>query len=243
MNRTIDHQSKVPLHKQAETIVRNQINDASYANGKLLPNETELCKQLGISRQTLRQSINTLVQEGILTRKKGVGTWVQNTPVSSKSTNWLSFSQEMSARGITIKNFELHVSWVLPEEEVRLFFQLDRNIKVLKLIRLRGEQSHPFVYFVSYFNPDIGLTGNEDFKLPLYEILVTKFNVKAQLSREEISARLADKVLGDKLEIKIGSPILFRKRFVYDKNEKPIEFNLGYYRADSFKFTLESNRT
>lgn len=243
MNHTIDHQSKVPLHKQAETIVRNLITDVSYANGKLLPNETELCKQLGISRQTLRQSINTLVQEGILARKKGVGTWVQNTPVSSKSTNWLSFSQEMSARGITIRNFELHISWVLPEEEVRLFFQSDRNTKVLKLVRLRGEQSHPFVYFVSYFNPNIGLTGDEDFKLPLYEMLNAQFNIEAQLSREELSARLADKILGDKLEIDIGSPILFRKRFVYDKNEKPIEFNLGYYRADSFKFTLESNRT
>ena len=63
----------------------------------MLPNEVDLSKQLGISRNTLRQAINNLVTEGLLVRKKGIGTIVVNQSVSSKAKNWLSFTQEMKA--------------------------------------------------------------------------------------------------------------------------------------------------
>ena len=51
----------------------------------MLPNEVDLSKQLGISRNTLRQAINNLVTEGLLVRKKGIGTIVVNQSVSSKA--------------------------------------------------------------------------------------------------------------------------------------------------------------
>ena len=241
MNFSIDHKNPVPLHIQTEELLRKIIRQPQYSKGKLLPNEIDLAKKLAISRSTLRQAINKLVYEGLLTRKKGVGTKVTNM-VSSKALNWLSFSQEMALRGIPIKNFELKISWVKPDESVANFFEIRREKKVLKLERLRGRPEGPFVYFVSYFHPRIGLSGEEDFKRPLYEILEKDYLVVANLSKEEISARAADKFLAAKLIIDEGSPILFRKRFVFDQGERPIEYNLGFYRADSFIYTIESRR-
>ena len=66
--------------------------------------------------------------------------------------------------------------------------------------------------------------------------------VIASLSKEEITARAADKFLAEKLNLEVGSPILVRKRFVYDQGDRPIEFNMGYYRADSFVYSIESRR-
>ena len=63
-----------------------------------------------------------------------------------------------------------------------------------------------------------------------------------KISKEEISAQLADKFLAQKLEIKPGDAILIRKRFVYDPGGRPLEWNIGYYRADSFVYTLEFER-
>ncbi|MBS0028032.1 GntR family transcriptional regulator [Chitinophaga sp. 22321] len=237
----IDHKSPIPLHIQTEELLRKIIKQQQYQNGKHLPNEVELAQTLNISRGTLRQAVNKLVYEGLLVRKKGVGTKVNNM-VSSRALNWLSFSQEMTMRGIPIKNFELNLSWVKPEESVANFFELQGNRKVLKLERLRGRPEGPFVYFVSYFHPRIGLTGEEDFRRPLYEILEKDYLVVANLSKEEISARAADKFLAGKLHLELGGPILFRKRFVFDQAERPIEYNLGYYRADSFIYTIESRR-
>jgi GntR family transcriptional regulator len=238
----IDHKSPIPLHIQAENLLRELIDDPQYQGGKFLPNEVNLSKQLAISRTTLRQALNKLVYEGLLTRKKGVGTKVAQPSVSSKSMNWLSFSQEMKARGIPIKNFELHLSWVFPEEKIANFFEIKTDKKILKLERLRGRNEGPFVYFISYFHPRVGLSGEEDFTRPLYEVLEKDHLVVAQLSKEEISARAADKLIAGKLDTEIGSPILVRKRFVYDQADRPIEYNLGYYRADSFVYTVESRR-
>lgn len=243
MELSIDHNSPIPLHHQAESLLRSLIETTEYRNGKLLPNEVDLAEQLGISRTTLRQAINKLVYEELLIRKKGIGTWVNpSKPISSKSKNWLSFSQEMAARGIPIKNFELHISWVIPESKIAKFFHIKTTIKVLKLVRLRGTHDGQFVYFESYFHPDIGLTGEEDFKMPLYEMLEKNFGIISYRSLEEISARAASKFIAEKLEIGEGSPVLLRKRFVYDKNEKPIEYNLGYYKSESFTYVTESIR-
>lgn len=242
MKLAIDHKSSIPLHVQTEELLRKLIQSPEYKDGKLLPNEIELSKQLAISRTTLRHVLNKLVYEGLLIRKKGVGTKVAAKAVSSKATNWLSFSQEMKARGVQIKNFELHISWIHPDETIMNFFEIKADRKILKVERLRGRQEGPFVYFISYFHPRIGLTEKDDFSMPLYEMLEKKHSVIANLSREEISARPADKFIATKLELDTGSPILFRKRFVYDQGERPIEFNLGYYKWDSFIYTVESER-
>lgn len=242
MKMSLNHKSPVPLHIQAEELLRKMIKDPQFQNGKLLPNEIDIANQLAISRTTLRQALNKLVYEGLLIRKKGVGTKVADALISSKSVNWLSFSQEMKARGIPIKNFELHVSWIYPEEHIANFLNIKTDQKILKLERLRGRPEGPFVYFVSYFHPRTGLTGEEDFKRPLYDILEMDYNIVSELSKEEISAKSADKFIAAKLETEVGSPILFRKRYVYDQAERPIEYNLGYYKADSFVYTVESRR-
>lgn len=116
----LNHSSSIPLHVQIEEQLREAIKSEEYQKGIKLPNEVDLSKQLGISRSTLRQSINKLVYEGLLVRKKGVGTFANRTSISSKAQNWLSFSQEMKALGIETKNYELHLSWIKPNEELCL---------------------------------------------------------------------------------------------------------------------------
>jgi GntR family transcriptional regulator len=239
---TIDHKSTIPLHIQAENLLRELIKDPAYQSGKLLPNEVDLAKKLAISRTTLRQAINKLVYEELLIRKKRLGTKVAHPKMSSKSMNWLSFTQEMKSRDIPIKNYELHVSWVYPDDFTANFFDIKTDKKIMKLERLRGNLEEAFVYFVSYFHPRIGLTGDEDFKTPLYEMLEHEHSTIANLSKEEISAKAADKFIAGKLEIDYGSPVLFRKRFVFDQGERPMEYNLGYYKAESFVYTVESRR-
>ncbi len=238
----IDHKSPIPLHAQVEELVREMIKAPEYLKGEFLPNEMSLAKQLGISRNTVRQAFNKLVYEGLLTRKKGVGTRVADQSVSTRAHNWLSFSQEMKASGIKIINFDLKVSFVEADDKTAMFFEIPVGKKIFKLERLRGRDDHPFVYFVSYFHPRIGITGNEDFTKPLYEILEKEHSVIVKLSKEEISAELAGKEIGDILNIDASRPILKRKRFVFDPGGRPVEYNLGYYRSDSFTYTIESER-
>lgn len=243
MVKELDPKSSVPLHIQAENLLRELISSGAYKNGKLLPKEVDLAKKLKISRNTLRHAIDRLVTDGLLLRKKGVGTTVNTLgAASSYAKNWLSFSQEMQSMGLSIRNYELHICWEPASLGVADFFHIKEGTPVLQMSRVRGTLTSPMVYFYSYFNPAIGMSGDEDFAQPLYTMLHDSYGITVHRSIEEISAQLADKALAEMLWTDVGSPILCRKRMVLDTADVPIEYNIGLYRADMFSYKLESER-
>src|SRR5664279_667305 len=235
----INHKSPLPLHIQVEAMLRNLIELPEYQNGKMFPNEVHIAKKLGISRNTVRQATNKLVYERLLVRKKGVGTNVAKNNITTKLNKWTSFTHEMDEKGVSFKNYTVKVSKVLPDKEIQKLFKIADRIKVIKLERLRGLEKGPIVYFISYFHPATGLTEKEDYSQPLYEKLEKEHHITVAVSKEGISAILANKKLAAKLNISEGDPILFRKRVVCDPGDRPIEYNLGYYRADSFTYTID----
>jgi len=236
----LNHNSEIPLHKQAEEHLRELIESDEYKNGKLLPKEVELANQLKISRNTLRQAINHLVFEGLLERKKGVGTKVVRKGITGGVKNWHSFSQEMKMLGIEVRNYELRIRFKKPTKEIADFFGISEDTDCVVMERLRGNTSFPFVFFVSYFNPKLPITGEENYNMPLYEMLESSYGIYVKTSKEEVYARLAGDNKAEMLRISPNDPILVRKRFVYDTQNIPVEYNIGYYRADSFTYTLEA---
>jgi GntR family transcriptional regulator len=239
----INHNGDVPLHIQVENLLRELMKKPEYLNGQMFPKEVDIAKRLGISRNTVRQATNKLVYEGLLIRKKGVGTRMADNPVTTKLDNWHSFTQEMNEKGISFINYDLNVDWVEADTFVAEFFSVPQKKKILKLERLRGLDKGPIVYFISYFHPRVGLKGNEDFAhKPLYKILEDECSTVVSVSKEEITARLANEEIAKKLNIKKGSPILRRKRFVLDPGGRPVEYNIGYYNAESFTYSIEIQR-
>ena len=242
MKLKLDHTGGKPLHLQAEELLREMIMLPEYKSGHLLPGEVELSRRMNISRNTLRYAINKLVFEGLLIRKKGYGTIVAPPKVMSNARNWMSFSQEMASLGITVRNFELHISQRIPGDEVASFFGTEPGSRLLCIERLRGSTDMPFVYFVSWLGPGTGMTGEESLSEPLYEILEKRYGVVVKTSREKISAEGASPEIAEKLGIEPGDPILVRLRYVYDGDDTPVEYNVGYYRADSFTYAIEFSR-
>jgi GntR family transcriptional regulator len=236
---TIDKDSGVPLHQQIEKKLRELIARPEYMkDGKMLPTETELSKVLEVSRTTIRQAITSLVNDGLLIRRKGSGTKVSTEGIEGVGRKWKSFSQEMKSLGVNVKNFELHFLWEIPPQNIAAFFNIDSNTPLLKLQRLRGSNSGPFVFFISYFNPKLDLTGNENFNLPLYDVLQDTCGCIVSTSNEKISAINADNILSKKLKVDLNTALLKRVREVYDINKMPIEYNIGFYRSDKFTYAI-----
>ena len=242
MELKIDHNSQLPLHAQVEALLRKLVELPEYKNGNLMPKEVDLSKRLGISRNTLRQATNKLVNEGLLIRKKGVGTVAAKRNVLTQLESWHSFTQEMNEQGVAFINFDVQAKMVPISKEVSRFFRIEEYADVLALRRLRGDEEGPFVYFISYFHPRIGLTGKEDFSQPLYELLEKEYSTIPVRSSEVIRAQLPEIEIAKKLNINPESPILIRERSVYDPGDRPIEFNIGYYRADKFSYSVDIRR-
>jgi GntR family transcriptional regulator len=235
----IDHRSALPLHIQVEELIRKLIASSKYKDGAFLPKEVELANRLGVSRNTIRQATNKLQIEGLLTRKKGVGTKVaKKRPLATGLDHWYSFTQEMREKGVNVINLELKIEWVFADKKISDFFNIAKKSKVLKLSKLKGTAGETIVYFESFFHPRIGVNEKDDFDTPLYPMLEQKYGVVVIRSSENISARLA-KGIERKLKITASEPVLFRERFVYDAGDRPIEYNLGYYRADKFIYSID----
>ena len=238
MTLQIDHTSKIPLHVQVEELLRNLIASQKSAPGTMLPTEIELANQLGISRSTVRQATNKLEHEGLLKRKKGVGTTVASEKKLSTGLNhWYSFTKEMKERGVDVHNIFIKTDFVPANEKLSRFFNIELERPVFRLSKLKGTGNEPIVYFESFFHPRIGVSKDDDFSIPLYTMLETKYGIKVVNSDENITAMLAGR-LGSKLKVSPESPILFRERFVYDPGDRPIEYNVGYYRSDKFTYSI-----
>jgi GntR family transcriptional regulator len=242
MELQIDHGSPLPLHVQVEELLRKLIEMPHYVKGEFLPREEYLAKQLGISRNTIRQATNKLEYEGLIVRKKGLGTKVAAKTVTTQLDSWHSFTQEMNEKGIAFTNFQIEARWEEINEKVARVFNLPEKSLVVKLSRLRGDADGPFVYFESYFHPRMGLTPDEDFTQPLYELLENKFNTPVKLSKEQIRARKSTAITAKRLRIPPGEPVLIRERFVYDPGNRPVEYNIGFYNAEKFTYSIEIRR-
>jgi GntR family transcriptional regulator len=202
----IDHSSPVPLYRQIEDYIRGLIASGDYDEGKLLPKEEDLAKRFGVSRNTVRQGMYTLVMEGLLIRKKGVGTMVAPQTITTHLDEWHSFTQEMSEQGIALKNYSVRVNRELADKTLAETFQIEEDTKLVKLERLRGNDEIPFVYFISWFHPRVGLTGEEDFNQPLYQILEEDLSVFPSRSNEELKAVPSDEEIAEYLIFRKENP-------------------------------------
>ncbi|HTN36200.1 MAG TPA: GntR family transcriptional regulator [Arachidicoccus sp.] len=235
----IDHNSPLPLHIQVEALLRKMLNSVEYKDGSMLPKEVELSNRLGVSRNTIRQATNKLELEGLLIRKKGVGSRAApKKPLYTGLDHWYSFTQEMRERGLNVINLELDVRMVAADKKLASFFNIEKGRKVLKLAKLKGTSGQPIVYFESYFHPRIGVNEKDDFDIPLYTMLEREYGVVVVRSLENISALAAGK-WAQKLEIDEKEAVLVRERFVFDAGDRPIEYNVGYYRSDRFIYSID----
>lgn len=243
MNFKLDQNSPVPLHAQIEEYLRGLIIRKDYKNGeKFLPKEVTMSNKLGVSRNTIRQAINKLVHEGLIERKKGVGTKVVTKKISTRLDNWISFTKEMRNQGIEVVNYLVKIALVEVEDEVSEALSIAKTKKVWKLEKIRGSKEAKYLYSVSYFHPRIGINGSENFMTPLYELLEKEHDIIVSTSKEKLRAIKADSKIAALLDIGKDVAILKRERLVLDIGDRPVEYNKVYYHTDYFTYDIDIKR-
>jgi len=239
----LDHQSSIPLRAQVEQVLRELVQDAKYQKGALLPDEVKLAAQLGVSRGTVRSGISKLVFEGLLERKAGIGTRVSNRRVESGIKAWRSFTEEMEAKGIKVKNFDLAYRYVRVSEEAARALQITPGTEIWRLDRVRGWNGKPVLITTSWFHPRLGLKGVEDFSSKLYDTLEKITGVRPHHAREEFLAVVADAPRAKMLKVPTGTPLLLREHTVFDPGNRPFEFAEVHYVSSRFTLSMELRRS
>ena len=96
---TIDRHSKLPFYQQLYEILRGKIQRGEWQPGDLIPAESDLIDSYQVSRNTVRQVLDMLVNEGLIYRQRGRGSFVAHPTLEQSMTRIVSFTEDMHQRG------------------------------------------------------------------------------------------------------------------------------------------------
>ena len=91
----------LPAYMKIHDQIKKDIDEGSWKIGERLPSERDLAEEFAVSRMTLRQAISLLVEEGVLERRVGSGTFVSSTRVQERMRGTTSFTEIVKAQGKT----------------------------------------------------------------------------------------------------------------------------------------------
>ncbi|WP_291255979.1 GntR family transcriptional regulator [Fusobacterium sp.] len=238
-----------PLYKIVEEKIMVLLQEKPYSDGFYLPTELELMKRYNVSRHTIRKAMENLVIRHIVEREKGKGTrkiLEEKSVVKTKLNDWRSLTDEMSSKGYTFSYGSKKIDILDSTDELKRIFSLNGDEKIVSLQRV-GVDIVPIVSFVSYFNPILRLDNDKEFLegkfRKLYEYLEKSYEVKIVKSEEEITAKMPSKEIRKKLNLSKDTPILCRKRLVYDDKNRLIEYNIGYYNSEKFSYNVSLEKS
>ncbi|HSW36245.1 MAG TPA: GntR family transcriptional regulator [Candidatus Limnocylindrales bacterium] len=232
----------IPYYFQLKEHLKLMIEDNKLLEGEQIPSELDLCQSFGVSRTVVRQAINELVNEGLLTRRKGKGTFVARPKIIGNLLQNLSgLHREMTGKDLSIVNKVLGFSVVKAGKKISEKLQLAAGEKIFQLVRLRFINDEPIVYVTSYIPYALcpGLS-NEDFsRQSLYATLEEKYGLEIDMSRRSIEAIAATDDVAALLDIDPNAPLLFLKSISYLKNGHPVEYFEAKHRGDRSGFEVE----
>jgi GntR family transcriptional regulator len=238
----IDKNSIVPLYYQLKEYIKRQIDARQYKELDLIPSERELSERFDINRMTVRQACNELVQEGILHRQRGVGTYVSKVKINQPLSKLTNFSFDMLDKGITPGSRDLGTEVILAEEEIASRLQIAKGDKVIRVFRIRTGDGEPMALERSYLNYEVArpLEGLNMENRSLYEALAEKCGVKLVRAQQTIEISYIDPEDAHYLEIDPGEAFMLIKRVTYALGiARPVEYVSSIYRADRYKFSIE----
>lgn len=235
--------NKTPRHLFIQQDLLNQIQSGEYSEGQLIPKENELTEIYQVSRPTIRQAIQSLVNQGYLERRKKRGTVVCQPKIKQEFTHVIeSYDSEMNRKGLIPKTHVLTFKIDRANSEIATNLNIAQNDEIYKLVRLRYAGNKPIVLVTTYL-PLAHLPNllNNDFTSErLYEVL-KKMQFPILQIRRKLDVLKADETTAHLLDIAENDPIFYFHSLGFTKNRLPIEYSISKYRGDINSFVFELN--
>lgn len=233
----IDKNNPLPVYLQLKNLILKRIEDGEYEPESLIPSEREISESLKISRMTVRQALNQLVDEGVLYREKGKGTFVSKSKFEQR--NIMSFSELVRSRGLVPSTKVLKNEIIYPDEFLLKELNLSVEEPICNIKRLRYAGSIP-VGIEEVFIPERYCPGIENYDLTssLYKILKHKYYHNIKYVDSTIEAGSPSKEEMTLLEIKSNIPVLTIISSYYSDKDVKLFYEKSSYRSDEYKYSV-----
>ncbi|HEU4589699.1 MAG TPA: GntR family transcriptional regulator [Steroidobacteraceae bacterium] len=232
----LDESSAQPLYQQLQRALRGAIENGIIAPDDALPPERDLAEMLKVSRITVRKAIDELVEDGLLIRKQGSGTFVSNR-VEKNFAKLTSFSEDMRARGRQPRSVWLNRAQgtVTPEESLTL--RSSPGTPVFRFHRIRYADDAPMA--IEHATVIASCLGSlDDVENSLYEALERTGNRPVR-ALQRLRAVLLTAEQAKLLKAQEGEAGLLVARVGYLKDGRAVEYSQSWYRGEIYDFVAE----
>ncbi|ANU12044.1 GntR family transcriptional regulator [Planococcus antarcticus DSM 14505] len=239
----LDKQSPIPIYIQIEEQLKQQIQQGDFPIGTAIPSERELTERFSVSRMTVRQSITNLVNDGLLYREKGRGTFVASPKVEQPLNGLTSFTEDMLARGMTPSNKVIVFEVRDPDADIAADLQLADGDKVYFIERIRFADEKTMAIERTYLPVERFPGLHRDLLHgSLYAMIEEDQQLKISHATQRMEAGLLKKEDAELLQIQSPAAILMIERISYLDGDLPFEVVRSTYRADRYKFITDIQR-
>ncbi|MFE6352522.1 GntR family transcriptional regulator [Streptomyces rochei] len=234
----LDRGSPVPLYYQLAQQLEAAIEHGVLAPGDLLGNEVDLSVRLGLSRPTVRQAIQSLVDKGLLVRRRGVGTQVVHSQVR-RPLELSSLYDDLEAAGQEPSTRVVRNETVPAPADVAAALGIAEGGEVTVLERLRLTHGRPVALLCNYLPTGLlALDGARLESTGLYRLMRAS-GITLHSARQTVGARTAGREEAARLDEREGAALLTMRRTAYDDTGRPVEYGTHVYRASRYAFDFQ----
>lgn len=240
---TLSLSSDIPLYSQLVGIIKRNISSGALPVGALLPSEAELCQAMNISRNTVRQAIGELEDEGLVVRKRGRGTFVADPSATRRGVKY-SFTTEISSMGKVPSNTLVDFSVMEAPEDVCDKMELRPGTTVYCFTRVRNVDEIPLIletsYYPQYIYPNLtrDMVETHSFYSLLYHVGIIPF--AAEETYEAVTLAAEDAAL---LKVSAGSCAFRHQRRTRTEDGRIYEYTRSYIRGDRVKLDVQMQKS
>lgn len=231
----------VPRYIRIREELRRRVREGLYRAGERIPSEPSLAREFGVSRGTVERAIRGLVEEGILVREQGRGTFVAYPELDSIRFRLSTFAEEARRQGWEPSTRLIRAHVIPAPEDVARALDIAPQTPVIEIVRLHCAGNEPIVYekrqLAQALCPQL---LNEDLEhSSLHELLLYKYHIPLVRARFTIHAIALEGEPAALLGVLDGSPGFAVERITYQTNSKPAVRMYQLWRGDRFFFSEE----
>jgi len=228
--------SFVPYYVQVAETIKNRILSGYYREGEPIPSYRKLEKEFKISNATVRKAIDLLVQEGWISKRRGLGTNVKTTRIDKIVWELSGNLQRLrdSSRHIELKTEVLQIENIPCPEVIGKILALDTSGEIWRMRKIRKLGDTVMSYYISYTDLNTGQKIDKESaeKMKFADLLREKCGIKLAKLEQKLEASTAELDLAKILKVSFGFPILYVENVYYADNERPVALTQIYYPGD-----------
>lgn len=237
------------IKKSAYESARDKIFSYIQENelyGERLPSEMEFAQTMGISRNTVREAIRVLEQEGIVYSRHGVGTFVANKSnnLSCNITSLNSISEIIRIHGYKAGTLPAKVNVLVADAELADKMNVKIGEEILCVERIRTADDTPVILVRDYIPQLSG--GAEQYlakhEESLFEFLKKNYQIEVSYANCTIKAAISDEEINGLLRLECPTPLILLEQFHYTATGKLAFYSDSYFISDLFNFNVVRQR-